>query len=67
VTRRLKAYGIAKPDKSNGERRYNPELVLPKLRHIQRNYGIDLGILDAGQSNDSALTDPARNPQTRAS
>lgn len=45
VSRRLKAYGIETPKKSNGERRYRdvaPEL----LRRIGDRYGIDLGMHD---------------------
>jgi hypothetical protein len=43
VSRRLKAYGIATPKKSHGERRYK-NVTLDTLFRIQRHYSIDLGL-----------------------
>jgi hypothetical protein len=43
VTRRLKAYGVATPKKTNGERRYR-EVTLEQLVQIQQRYGVELGI-----------------------
>jgi hypothetical protein len=43
VSRRLKAYGIATPRKSHGQRRYR-DVTLDQLRRVQDHYGIDLGI-----------------------
>ncbi len=46
VSRKLKAYGIAVPKKSHGERRYRD--VTPEvLRRVQLHYGIDLDTGDA--------------------
>jgi hypothetical protein len=56
VSRRLKAYGIAVPKKSHGERRYRA--VTPDvLRRVQRHYGIDLG-MDAPYPQESPPIDP---------
>lgn len=47
VSRRLKAYGIAPPKKSNGEKRYR-HVTMHMLRRIERHYGIDLGFAEGG-------------------
>jgi hypothetical protein len=43
VSNRLKNYGIARPKKIHGERRYR-DVSLHTLYRIQTHYGIDLGI-----------------------
>lgn len=45
VGTRLKAYGIAYPAKSNGERRYR-DVTPAQLLQIQQRYGIELGIAE---------------------
>ena len=57
VSTRLKSYGIARPIKSNGERRYR-SVTVDMLRRIQHNYGIDLEIPDPAPI-DSTLSDPS--------
>ncbi len=43
VTNRLKSYGIAAPQKSNGERRYR-NVTCEQMKEIQTRYCVDLGM-----------------------
>lgn len=63
VSRRLKAYGIAFPKKSHGERRYR-DVTPNALCRVQRHYGIDLGMEDLPHSYPPASPpiDPHRPP-----
>ncbi len=59
VTRRLKAYGVPRPSKSNGERRFR-DVTLEMLRRVERHYGIDLGFSEPTRAcpQGPTLTDP---------
>jgi hypothetical protein len=58
VSKRLKAYGIPPPRKSNGKRLFR-DVTLPMLWRIQRHYEIDLGISDSDIHPETpTLTDP---------
>jgi hypothetical protein len=61
VSNRLESYGIRRPKKSHGHRRYRA-VTSDALRKIQRNYGIDLGIPDADVPEEPPPCDPFATP-----
>jgi hypothetical protein len=64
VSGRLEAYGVARPKKSHGVRRYRG-VGLAELQRVQRHYGLDLGIPEEGHRHPIGASPPVDPLATR--